>query len=148
VRGFGCLCSLWIRGSIRCQANRDEYVLDIAGDRDPRCHRLVGGSLPCCRLQASGEATRRDTSLYLSSHLPRVPTMDTRPQQPIDAKPQRPKDRDGAISALNVAIDALHLAEKSSKITPIKTVLLRSTFFSTIRVRLLLFYNDLLQVHT
>jgi hypothetical protein len=75
--------------------------------------------------------------------------MDTKPQQPIGAKPQRPNDRDGAISALNVAIDALHLAEKSSRITPIKAAFASvDTLLATIRVCLLLFYNDLLEVHT
>jgi hypothetical protein len=57
----------------------------------------------------------------------------------MDAKPQRPKDRDGAISALNVAIDALHLAEETSRITPIKVVFSSvDTLLATIRVRLLL----------
>jgi hypothetical protein len=75
--------------------------------------------------------------------------MDTKPQQPIDAKPQRPKDQDGAISALNVAINALHRAEKSSRITPIKTVFGSvDILLATIRVRLLLVCNNLLQVHT
>jgi hypothetical protein len=75
--------------------------------------------------------------------------MDARPQQPIDAKPQRLKDRDGVISALNVAIDALKLAEETSRITPIKTVFGSvDILLATIRVRLLLVCNDSLQVHT
>jgi hypothetical protein len=67
----------------------------------------------------------------------------------MDAKPQQPMDRDGAISALNVAIDALKLAEETSRITPIKTVFSSvNILLATIRVRLLLFCNDLPQVHT
>jgi hypothetical protein len=67
----------------------------------------------------------------------------------MDAKPQRPKDRDGAISELNVAIDALKVAEETSRITPIKTIFaLLDILLATIKVRLLLVCNDLLQVHT
>ena len=38
------------------------------------------------------------------------------------AKPQQQESRDGAISALNVAIDGLNLAKEISSITPAKAV--------------------------
>jgi hypothetical protein len=82
--------------------------------------------------------TLRSSPSYLQFRL-----WTQKPQQPVDAVPQRPKDRDGAISALNVAIDALKLAEKTSRITPIKAVFASvDTLLATIRVRLLLFCND------
>ena len=40
----------------------------------------------------------------------------------MTAKSQRPKEREGTISALNVAIEALNLAKESSSITPAKAV--------------------------
>jgi len=40
----------------------------------------------------------------------------------MDAKSRRPKDREGAISALNAAIEAMNLAEGLSTITPAKEV--------------------------
>jgi hypothetical protein len=94
------------------------------------------------------KATRRDKKddarlSYVFSHLPQVPTIDAMSQKPTDSKPQRPKDRGGAISELNVAIDALHLAEQTSRITPIKAVFASvDTLLTTIRVCPLLSYND------
>ena len=40
----------------------------------------------------------------------------------MEAESQRPKGRDGAISALNMAIEALNLAKELSSITPAKAV--------------------------
>ena len=40
----------------------------------------------------------------------------------MEAKSQRPKGREGAISALNAAIEALNLANELSTIAPAKTV--------------------------
>jgi hypothetical protein len=40
----------------------------------------------------------------------------------MEAESQRPKGRDGAISALNAAIEALNLAKELSSITPAKAV--------------------------
>ena len=65
-----------------------------------------------------------------------------------EAKSQRPKGREGAISALNLAIEAMDLAEKTSSITPVKAAFsLVSTLLTMIRVCLPLFCNDLLQAH-
>jgi len=67
----------------------------------------------------------------------------------MDSKSQRPKRPDGAISPLNVAIEALNLAKEVSSITPAKAVFGSvSAILTMIRVRFLLFCNDLLQVHT
>jgi len=40
----------------------------------------------------------------------------------MEAESQRPKGREGAISALNVAIEAVNLAKEISSITPAKAV--------------------------
>ena len=67
----------------------------------------------------------------------------------MQAESQRPKGQEGAISALNTAIEALNLAEKISGIAPVKAVLGSvGTLLTMIRVRFPLFCHDLLQVHT
>jgi len=40
----------------------------------------------------------------------------------MEAESQQPKEREGAISALNAAIDALNLAKEISTVTPAKAV--------------------------
>ena len=60
----------------------------------------------------------------------------------MDAKSQRPKRRDGAISPLNVAIEALNLAKEISSATPAKAVFGSvSAILTMIRVRFLLCSN-------
>jgi len=67
----------------------------------------------------------------------------------MEAKSQRPKDREGVISALNVAIEATSLAERVTSFTPAKAAFgTVSVLLTMVKVRLLLFCNDLLQVHT
>ena len=59
---------------------------------------------------------------------------------------QCPKDREGTISGLNAAIEALDLA-KTSSTTPVETVFGSfAILLTTIRVSFLFFSNDLLQV--
>jgi hypothetical protein len=66
----------------------------------------------------------------------------------MDSNPQRPKDQEGSILALNAAINALNLANTLS-IPPAKAVFSSvSILLATIKVRFPLFRNDLLQVHT
>jgi len=56
----------------------------------------------------------------------------------MDAKSQRPKARDGALSSLNVAIEALNLAKEMSGITPVKAAFDSVTvLLTTVRVRFL-----------
>ena len=65
----------------------------------------------------------------------------------MKAESQRPKGRDGAISALNAAIEALDLA-KTSNVTQAKAVFgSASILLATIRVYFLLSGDDFLQVH-
>ena len=67
----------------------------------------------------------------------------------MEAKSQRSKEHQGAVSALNAAIKALSLAEKISSITPAKAVFGSvSTLLTLIMVCFLLFRNGLLQAHT
>lgn len=40
----------------------------------------------------------------------------------MEAKPQQPKGRDGTLSSLNIAIEAMNLAKEVSSITPAKAV--------------------------
>ena len=67
----------------------------------------------------------------------------------MNPKSQRPKDREGAISALDTAIEDLNLAQKVSSITPAKggfgTV---GILLADIRVYSLLINDDLPRVHT
>jgi len=67
----------------------------------------------------------------------------------MEAKSQRPNEQEGAISALNAAIEDLNLAEKVSSIPPAKAVFGSVTILlALIRVCFLLFRHDLLRVHT
>jgi len=58
----------------------------------------------------------------------------------MEAKSQRPKEREGAILGLDAAIEALNLAKELSSITPAKTVFgFVSVILAMIKVSLLLF---------
>ena len=58
----------------------------------------------------------------------------------MEAKSQRPKEREGAVSALNAAIEALNLAKELSSITPAKAVFgAVSVILTVIKVSLLVF---------
>ena len=64
-------------------------------------------------------------------------------------EPKRPKGREATISALNEAIKAAGLAEKASAIYLAGVVFCSvGTLLTLIRVRFLLFYNNLLQIYT
>ena len=66
----------------------------------------------------------------------------------MEARSQRPKGRDGFLSPLNVAIEALNLAKEISCISPAKAVFGSVIVLLTmIKVRLLLSRDDELQVH-
>jgi len=65
------------------------------------------------------------------------------------AKFQRPKGRNGVLSSLSVAIDALNLAKEVSSITPAKAAFgTVSSLLTMIRVRFSLFRDGVCQVHT
>ena len=65
------------------------------------------------------------------------------------AESKQPKGREGTISALNAAAEAMNLAEKISTITPAKAIFDSvSTLLTLIRVCFLLSCNDLPQVYT
>jgi len=67
----------------------------------------------------------------------------------MQANSQRPKGRDGTISSLNIAIEGLNLAKELSDITPAKAVFgSASVLLTMIKVRLLLFYDEVTQTHT
>ena len=67
----------------------------------------------------------------------------------METDSQQPGGREGAISALNAAIQDTGLAENVSSIAPAKAVFGSVTvLLALIRVRFLLFCDDLLQVHT
>ena len=79
-------------------------------------------------------------SLY-TSPLPRISTMTDKSQQP--------KGKDGALSALNVAIDGLNLAKEVVSITPAKAVIGSVVILlAMIRVSPLLLCDKIFQVHT
>jgi len=67
----------------------------------------------------------------------------------MKAESQRPKGREGTISALNAATEAMNLAENLSSIAPAKAVFGSvSTLLTMIRVCFLLSCKDLFQVYT
>jgi len=64
-------------------------------------------------------------------------------------KSQQPKGRNGTLSSLNVAIEALNLAKEASSITPAKAVFGSvSILLTMIRVRFLLPGNEMFQADT
>ena len=64
-------------------------------------------------------------------------------------KTQQPKGRDGVLSSLNMAIDALNLAKELSSITPAKAAFGSvSILLTMVKVCFLLFYREMLQAHT
>ena len=63
-------------------------------------------------------------------------------------KTQQPKGRDGVLSSLNMAIDALNLVKEVSSIAPAKAVFgSASVLLTMIKVRFL-FCDETLQAHT
>ena len=59
----------------------------------------------------------------------------------MEAKSQRPKEREGVVSALNAAIEAMNLAKEISSVTPAKAVFGSVGIILTmIRVGFLLFF--------
>ena len=66
----------------------------------------------------------------------------------MDADSQPLKGRDGALSLLSAAIEAVHLANDLSSITPAKAVFASvGTLLTMIRVCVPFFSDDLLQIH-
>ena len=66
----------------------------------------------------------------------------------MEAKPQQPKGRDGAISSLNIAIEAVNLAKEVSSITPAKAVFGSvSILLTMVRVCFLVSYDPMSHVH-
>jgi hypothetical protein len=66
----------------------------------------------------------------------------------MDAKSQRQKGRDGAISSLNVAIEVMNLAKEVSSITPAKAAFGSvSVLLTMIKVCSALFRDNILRVH-
>ena len=60
----------------------------------------------------------------------------------------QPQGDDGALSMLNVAIEALNLAKEISSITPAKAVFdSASVLLTTIRVKFILLYDSKLPIH-
>ena len=84
----------------------------------------------------------RDLSHNLQpARLSPIPTME--------AKSRRSKEREGAISALNTAVEALKVVGNTLSVTPAKTAFSSvSALLAMIRVRFLLFFKDLLLFYT
>ena len=67
----------------------------------------------------------------------------------MEAQSQRSKGQKAAISALNRAVKAMDLVEKTSSIAPAKTIFgTASKLLTLIRVCFLFSCNDLLQIYT
>jgi len=66
----------------------------------------------------------------------------------MEAKPQPPKGRDGTLSSLNIAIEAMNLAKEISSITPAKAVFGSvSILLTMVRVRFLVFHDRMPHIH-
>lgn len=66
----------------------------------------------------------------------------------MEARFRRPKGRNGTLSLLNVAIDAVNLAKEVTGIPPVKVAFdTVSALLTMIRVRCLLVYNRMFQLH-
>jgi len=66
----------------------------------------------------------------------------------MDAKSQRPKEREGVLSSLNVAIEGLNLAKEIAGIAPAKAAFGSvSILLTMVRVRFLPFCDDGFRVH-
>ena len=66
----------------------------------------------------------------------------------MDSNSQRPKGRDGALSSLNMAIDAMNLAKDIVNIAPAKAAFGSvGALLTMIRVCFFLLYNDRLRAH-
>ena len=67
----------------------------------------------------------------------------------MTTKPQRQKRRDGVLSSLNAAIEAINLAKEVSSVTPAKAVFgTASVLLTMIRVCFLLFSDGHFWIHT
>ena len=61
---------------------------------------------------------------------------------------QQPKDQDGVLSSLKVAIDGLNIAKEVVNVAPAKAAFgTVATLLTMIRVNPLLFCNEILQAH-
>jgi len=66
----------------------------------------------------------------------------------MDTKRQQPKEREGTLSSLSMAIEALNLAKEISGIAPAKAAFGSvSVLLTMVRVRFLLFCENRRQVH-
>ena len=82
-------------------------------------------------MMAANKPSSQPAPRTVFPQIPRVSTME--------AESQRPKGREGAISALDAAVKAMNLAEKTSDIVPAKAVFSSvRTLLTMIRVRFLL----------
>jgi len=86
---------------------------------------------------------------FLASALHRFPFAIIIIPLVMATKSQQPKGRDGTLSSLNVAIEALNLAKEASSITPAKAVFGSvSILLTMIRVRSLSPDDEMFQVDT
>ena len=66
----------------------------------------------------------------------------------MDKKSQQPKGREGTLTSLNAAIEALNLAKEISGVPPAKAAFGSvSVLLTMVRVRFLLFCDDGFEVH-
>jgi len=64
------------------------------------------------------------------------------------ADPQRPKGRDGTLTSLNIAIEAMNLAKEVSSVTPAKAVFGSvSILLTMVKVRFLVSNDPTFRVH-
>ena len=116
------LVPLYVSGSNAAAANTIRFA-KWAGLHEARHDKIAA------HLYQGLESPSQPSRRTVLTQLPPVSTME--------AESQRPKEREGTISALNVAIEALNLAKEVSSITPAKAVFGSvSVILTTIKVSL------------
>ena len=165
---FQPLCALWVSGEAQASGpggviTKDQpqtapvvsvarrCVVASTSRRIPREQDDWIVLLPRGATRGNGRLSLSSTGSFLTAFTQHrfLQTVFSRPPQvsTMEAKSQRPKDRDGAILALNATIEVLNLAKEISSITPAKAAFgAVSVLLAMLKVHLV-FCNHLFQTH-
>ena len=106
------------RAVIRSTAYRDHLGFEDNLLNNPVCTRRVTTKQPLVRIRAWVLLhSLIATSISLEAILSQPPQVST-----MDANPKQEKWRDGVLSSLNAAIEAMNLAKEVASVTPAKAV--------------------------
>ena len=130
----------------------------------PCCDRLVGRPQPLRRriqslCSPNGTIARGVTAGWAPDGRPSLDPSSQPPQFTAFSRPpqisamtdnsRQPKEQDGVLSTLNVAIDGLNIAKEIASVTPAKAVFGSvAVLLTMIRVSRLLSCDEIFQIHT